>query len=160
MDNIFRQALITSGLTLGSGIVLFIIKSLVGKTVELRAEFIDLKTKISFDLTYYNHRIHNPLKYDDWALDRTFEHAHEASNELRRAAVSLYVFSERHSNFIMRILVGLPKAKKINKVKGDLIGLSNSLIYGEEETGANLNKENKERIKSVRKTLDIKDTNY
>lgn len=110
----YWQAAITALFAVGSGFILYIIKTIIDE-VYLRQyrDYKKIKAEISYTLIMYANAYMNLMKHN--------ELTDEASNALRNCAAQLGAFVEEWP----RMRLGIPNKKTLNDVKKELIGLSN-----------------------------------
>lgn len=150
-----KYAFLTASLTIIGGIIVFIIEKYIAKVFEKKNKYIEIQTEIAINLKFYANLIHNPLNLEKEHTDYQIERYDKAKDNLRYSAMKLISFSKQQKNYLIRIFIGLPESKKVNKAKENIVGLSNSLV--KDKLDKKIIQNNKKREEIIKENLDIND---
>lgn len=149
------QAAITTSLTIITAIIVYLITSKIDKNRTIKKEYIELSSKILFSLSFYSNTINNLYEIEMLENERNYSIYNEVSNELRKCAMQLYTFSNSIQKQRMRQYIEIPIKADIEKVKSDLIFLSNNLYYTKHDQLEKSLERNRSSVKTIQKILRI-----
>lgn len=136
-----ENAIITAGLTVAGGLIVFTCGQLILKLViEPLKEYKMVKSKIAISLTFHANTYLNLMTYDDYKNNEKLQNKIDnATEELRKLASEISASVQIIPFYsILSFFKWFPKKEEINRVSSCLIGLSNTLLSHQESLSFNV----------------------